>query len=137
MSNDTKFWAFRILNFVLFTIDGWFLTNALMGVLDTNKGHSNHTAVWFVLTGLGLATNVPAYIYYRKAKAERWGSSPKKTQAELDVEILAAYGAQQQAEQEAAAHKLPTAPTPPTPPPSAPPTPPVPPAPPIPPTPTA
>lgn len=108
MSNDTRFWAFRILNFALFFIEGSVLTKAIMGGFTT-KSNAHHSTVWFIVFGVLCLVNVPVYLLYRRAKVNRWQASSAKSATQLEVETLAAFAAQQQAEKEAAAAKKPPA----------------------------
>jgi hypothetical protein len=99
MSNDSKFWAARIAFWVLSTIDG------SLGVkLATDAGRNGHVALgWTLLFLLLTGATVYSWLMFRSLKNKRWSKGPEKTLNQIEVEALAAYGAQQ--------HKDPTPPT--------------------------
>lgn len=88
--------------------EGSVLFKAIMNGFNDHAS-STRATLWFVLFGVLCLVNIPVFVLYRKAKAERWEVS-NKSQAQSDVEILAAYAAQQQVEKEAQAAKKPPVP---------------------------
>ncbi len=100
MSNDAKFWVWRALIFADMSIAGWCLTKAMrFGFEDAYSTH--HAAFWYVLFFLSVVAGVVAYFFYRKARFQRWLNT-QKTAGQSEVEILAAFAAQQQADKQKA-----------------------------------
>lgn len=58
--------------------------------------------IWIVLFVITSVISMFVYIWARKAKAERWATVSGKTQAQIEVETLAAYSKQEQEAKEKA-----------------------------------
>lgn len=104
MSNDMKFWTLRVINAGLLLFEMGLLMRAAMSV--GGAGENGHAMVWFTLFFIACLVNMPMYIALRRAKDKRWGDSSMRSQQQIDVETLAAYGAQQQREKEQAAARV-------------------------------
>jgi hypothetical protein len=85
MTNDAKLWGWRIVVFIMFSIDGSILTKAITG----GGAKQAISPLWFIIFFVACVLNIPVYVMYRRAKAGRWGNS-NKTPEQLQVEILAA-----------------------------------------------
>lgn len=105
MSNDIKYWIYRFAVFVVLSIDSWFLVQGVTDGFSTGEASSKATT-WFVLFAIGIVAGVVLYFFYRKAKLERWNGTVAKTQEQIEVETLAAYAAQEQADKAKAKKKV-------------------------------
>ncbi|HSX34588.1 MAG TPA: hypothetical protein VLF62_03005 [Candidatus Saccharimonadales bacterium] len=86
MTNDAKLWGWRVIVFIMFSIDGSVLAKA---VTPSGAQHAI-SATWFVIFFVLCVANVPVYILYQRARIARWKGSAHKSPEQLQVEILAA-----------------------------------------------
>jgi len=94
MSNDAKLWAWRVIVFIMFSIDGTILAKAI----TPTSAQSAVSAKWFVIFFIVCILNIPVYVLYIRAKNNRWKSNDHKTQEQIQVETLAAAAKFAQAE---------------------------------------
>jgi hypothetical protein len=85
MSNDAKLWGWRVTVFIMLSVDSSILMKAITG----GGAKQAVSPPWFVIFFIVCALNIPVYIWYKRAKNDRW-SDARKTPEQLQVEILAA-----------------------------------------------
>jgi hypothetical protein len=98
MSNDFKFWAVRFSFLLVLVIDA----NVVFKIAsDTfRNGHAPHPG-WFVLAASLTLLDIIIGLLYYVYKDRRWlGSDREKDMSQIQVEMLAAYAAEQQKEEQ-------------------------------------
>jgi type VI protein secretion system component VasK len=100
MSNDTKFWMVCGLVVLCILIDLWIIGQMITaGMQAGGAAITSRVGLWFVLLIVATIVSIPVGILYWRTSAGRWKSVAHKTQAEIEVETLAAYAKQQQTQQ--------------------------------------
>lgn len=92
MSNDSKFWVARLVFFACVLLDFYLLLLAIGGAMSGSDNMTKRFIRFFVV----LVITLPSMIFYYVRKSQRWDQSRYKTQDQVDVETLAALGAEQQ-----------------------------------------
>jgi long-subunit fatty acid transport protein len=91
MSNDAKFWAWRLAAIATIVIE----FGLLMRVLAEAINPHGHIVLWAVLFFVVALASIPLSLVYTVAKRDRWGSA---YESHPDLEALNAYAKQQAAE---------------------------------------
>lgn len=106
MSNDSKLWMWRGIVLLCFAIDAWLLLKLMTEAMKLSlPDATTHVPLWAGLFFAATIANIPIYICYMRAKNTRWDASEHKDQTQVDVETLAAYAQQEQAQKAAAKRK--------------------------------
>ena len=108
MSNDSKLWMWRGIVLLCLMVDAWLLTKLAIEAINlSDPNATTHLPLWAGLFFVATLANIPVYICYVRARNNRWNASEHKEQSQIDVEALAAYAKQEQAEKDAIRHHMP------------------------------
>jgi|GEM_PF-1890734 len=90
MSNDTRFWLARGTFWGVTFLNSIFLTKLIMGGLTPGARMSKVALVLFGVTFVAMMVALVMYYHYRAVRWTKGGKSPEQ----IEVEMLAQYGAQ-------------------------------------------
>lgn len=90
MSNDTKFWAYRVALFAAIGIDSWLMTRMSASAF----GNGKHTSLWATAFFVSILLTLPLGMLAFRSKKERWEKA--KPMDRVEVETLANYAKQEQ-----------------------------------------
>ena len=91
MSNDARFWAFRLLFVGILCLDGYLFTSMVTQALKPD----GNVVPWVIAIVLSFIVSIPLGFMFHLARERRW-QDVQRDQQQIAVETLAAIAAQKQ-----------------------------------------
>ncbi|HEU4914328.1 MAG TPA: hypothetical protein VFT16_02885 [Candidatus Saccharimonadales bacterium] len=89
MSNDTRFWLYRLSLFAAIAFDLWLMNK----MVTSTSGGGHRTSLWATLFFMAILLTMPLALLAYKAKRERWEKA--KPMDRIEVETISNYAKQE------------------------------------------